>query len=121
ESREVDIETEKGTTKQLLDQAMKEAEARRRESRVVQDKRTLQSQSKTPPILETIAQRADLKGLPLRNLTECQVAASDAEKMDNLSGRARAAINSISTSRENHSDPARATTLEFRLSEHIHQ
>jgi hypothetical protein len=121
ESREVDIETEKGTTKQLLDQAMKEAEARRSESRVVQDKRTPQSQSKTPPILETIAQRADLKGLPLRNLTECQASVFDAEKMDNLSGRARAAINSISTSRENHSDPARATTLEFRLSEHIHQ
>jgi hypothetical protein len=64
ESREIDIETEKGTTEKLL-------------------------ASKTQPMLEMLAQRADLKGLPVRKESECQLGMKEAVLMGDLSSEVR--------------------------------
>src|SRR5262249_25612599 len=73
ESREVDIETEKGTSAKLLEEAKKAPgpEAARG------DKDAPHPLSKIQPVLELLAKRDDLKGLPVRNGTECQTAAKD--------------------------------------------
>ena len=57
----------------------------------------------------------------MRNLTECQASACDADRMDSLSREARTAIRCILISLENHAEPARPSTVDFRLSEYIRQ
>jgi hypothetical protein len=52
-------------------------------------------QSKAPPILEIVAQRDDLKGLPVRTLAECQVSDKEAKVMNEMSTAVRGAANLV--------------------------
>lgn len=64
---EVDLESEKGTREMLLAEARKDNEG------------------KKPPILALLDERPDLKGLPMREGTECQANSKDVEKMQEIS------------------------------------
>ncbi len=86
EARELDVETEKGTTAKLL------AEAAKATKRSSADKDADKPQAKTPPILEVIAKRPDLKGLPVREVDKCQVPANEAKIMAEMSRTVRADI-----------------------------
>jgi hypothetical protein len=81
ESRDLDLEADKGATAKLLDGAMKARS---------QSKDADKSQSAIPPILELIARRDDLKGLPVRNVADCQVEAKEAKSMKKMSATIRA-------------------------------
>jgi hypothetical protein len=77
DSRELDIETGKGTTAKLLTEPKKA----------------------TPPILELVAQRDDLKGLPMRNVADCKTSDKEAKSMKEMSGVMRS-ITTNSRSKE---------------------
>ena len=79
DSRELDVETEKGTTAKLLAEAAKAVKPQSA------DKDADKPQAKTPPILELIAKRDDLKGLPVREVDKCQVPAKEAKIMSEMS------------------------------------
>src|SRR5262249_48106877 len=66
ETVEVDLESEKGTSAALL------LTANRKDAR-------------TQPVLPLLAQRADLKGLPVREGADCQLGVNDARAMQELS------------------------------------
>jgi hypothetical protein len=74
DAKELDLETEKGTKAKLL---MKEAPK--------PAKANAGPEVKNPLILELLATRADLKGLPVRNAAECQVTAQEASAMEKVS------------------------------------
>jgi hypothetical protein len=77
ESKELDIDAEKGTTAKLLADAKKnppKADAQ---------------QPATPPVLELVAQRADLKGLPVRKAAECAAPAKEARAIQRMSSETR--------------------------------
>jgi hypothetical protein len=77
-AREVDLETEKGTTAKLLEKPKAVTDTR-------VDKDTGPAPTKSEPILDLLARRDDLKGLPLRNRAECQVGAKEAMAMQRVS------------------------------------
>jgi hypothetical protein len=121
ESREVDIETDKGTTEQLLDKPKKEPPPQGGEGRLIEEKQAPKGQAKTAPVIELVAQRADLKGLPIRNLKDCQASAEDAKKMDALSRPARRSINRIRASRRGDYEPAEAIDRELKTADYIRE
>ncbi len=65
EARELDLETEKGASAKLLESFKKAA--------VKVEKGSGDQAVPQPPIYDLVAQRADLKGLPMRNLSDCQL------------------------------------------------
>jgi hypothetical protein len=76
EARELDVDAVKGTTAKLLRGAGKGTGA---------DKES----ATTAPVLGLIAGRDDLRGLPVRNLDECQAPAAEAKTMQSLSREVR--------------------------------
>jgi hypothetical protein len=80
DARELDVEREKGTTANLL----------KEDARAHKD--TPGQQSRPAPILELIAQRADLKGLPVRNDSDCKASAKEAGMMQEVSRIVRTAV-----------------------------
>jgi hypothetical protein len=84
EARDLDIEAEKGTSEKLLSEAKKTAPPRRIE-KASADKDAPKPSSEPQAILELIARRDDLKGLPVRNVDECQAPAKEAQTMQKLS------------------------------------
>jgi hypothetical protein len=97
ETRDLDIETEQGTIKKLLD-APTETVAERRSLDTSSDKQP--SQPKTPLLLELITQRPDLSGLPVRDVSDCQLGYDDAKAMNEMSGEVRRSISRIRRSRD---------------------
>jgi hypothetical protein len=83
EARVVDIETEKGASAKLALPQQRAQESRRPSA----DKEA--APPKSAPILEMIVQRADLKGLPVRHVAECQIKKVDAVAIEALSRQLR--------------------------------
>jgi hypothetical protein len=78
-SHEVDIETEKGgkVTKELLQTGRKPGKLEKG------------SGSESPAVFDVIAKRDDLRGLPVRDLSECQAPRQEAEAKNTLSQAVR--------------------------------
>jgi HEAT repeat protein len=76
ESKELDIDAEKGTTAKLL------AEAKKSPPKA-------DAKQPTPPVLELIARRADLRGLPVRQAAECAAPAKEAKALGSMSTEVR--------------------------------
>jgi hypothetical protein len=85
-TREIDIETEKGTSAKLLEEMKK---APRPEAAARGDKDAPHPLAKAQPVLELLAKRDDLKGLPVRNGAECQTGAKEARAIQELSREVR--------------------------------
>jgi hypothetical protein len=100
ESRELDVDAEKGTTEKLLDVPMKKAKVQAGEARLVEEKEVSKSQSKSPSILDLVAQRADLKGLPVRNLDDCQAPEEDAKTIQEMSREVRRLTSKLPSRRD---------------------
>jgi hypothetical protein len=77
EGKEIDLETEKGTCEKLLEGV---EQINRNDS---------PSLTKNPLILKVIAERADLKGLPVHQGADCQLGAKAAFEMTGLSRELR--------------------------------
>jgi HEAT repeat protein len=71
DAKQVDLDTEKGTTDNLLKQMRKGGNG----------KADNDTTAKDPPILRLIAERPDLKGLPVRNTAACQLNSQEAHAM----------------------------------------
>jgi hypothetical protein len=99
ESREIDLETEKGTSAKILEEAKKAPPPDTGKAATPDDKNTPRPLSKTQPVLELFAKRADLKGLPVRNGADCQAGAKEAVDMQKLSREVRGASAKLSRSR----------------------
>jgi hypothetical protein len=84
-TREVDLESEKGTSAKLLQKSKVPTAAS--QNREPND--AAEAPTKSEPILDLLALRDDLKGLPLRNRTDCQVAAKEAAAMQKVSRELR--------------------------------
>jgi hypothetical protein len=89
ETREIDIEAVKGTSKTILDEAKKPEPKELSQPRDDKDRPHPLAHSKLVP--EMIARRDDLKGLPLRLGAECQVTAKEAATIQNVSEAVRSA------------------------------
>jgi hypothetical protein len=87
DARIVDIEAEKGASAKLVLPQQRGAQESRRLSGASTDKEA--PPPKSAPIVEVIAQRADLKGLPVRNVADCQVKKVDALAIEALSRQLR--------------------------------
>jgi hypothetical protein len=91
-TREVDLDTEKGTSAKLLDATKHAPRPEGREATAHGAKDAPQPLSRAQPILELLAQRADLKGLPVRKGAECQALAKEARAMQELSRELRSTM-----------------------------
>jgi hypothetical protein len=99
EARELDVETEKGTSAKLLEAAKIAAKAA-----VANRGRNTETSPAEPPVLDLIGRRADLKGLPVRKATECRVPAREAVQMVHLPLAVRR-ITAQARARDDESDP----------------
>ena len=88
DARELDIEAEKGTSAKLLEAEQKITRPKSEASKALADK-AVSRPSSTAPIRDLIARRADLKGLPVRDESECRVSKKEAEDMQLLSRAVR--------------------------------
>jgi hypothetical protein len=100
DSRELDIESLIGTTKVLLAKT-KDSPSRVGKHAASADKEA--PQTKAPLILELVAERPDLKGLPVRDLTECQVPEKVAQAMHEKSRFMREVTSEIDRRRDRQS------------------
>jgi hypothetical protein len=100
ESCEVDIEAEKGTSAKLWKELKKE---------------TAHAGKKIPPppVVALIGRRADLKGLPVRDLADCQVSDKEARVMQELSRKAPR--NALRLDRGNQAGPSYGDELQQDL------
>jgi hypothetical protein len=90
ESHEVDIEAAKGAeiTKKLAGHGSRSRE--RSASPVTTDDGIVaRAKTKIPPVFNIIAERDDLRGLPMRNLPDCQASEKDAQAMTEISRTVR--------------------------------
>jgi hypothetical protein len=115
EAREVDIETEKGTAAKLLEEAKKAPPPEGGKAATPEDKNAPHPLSKTQPVLELFAKRDDLKGLPVRNGTECQAGAKEAGAMQELSREMRGASAKLGRFRNSESSPSEALRRDAEL------
>jgi hypothetical protein len=113
EAKDLDIETEKGTRKNLL-QGVKSATGSKDQAVAAKDDSSKQ-QAKTAPILELIAQRDDLKGLPVRNVAECQADPKEAKVMGALSLKIRDTTGKVSRKRDLGSSPGAMAERDVEL------
>lgn len=81
--RQLDVEAEKGTTATLL------ASVSNTKPKQTGDKDTPGSENKTPSILDLLAKRDDLKGLPVRKETDCKTSDKEAKAMQHMSLQVR--------------------------------
>jgi hypothetical protein len=88
ESRELDVEAEEGTTRKLLAD-VKDALSKDEARAAGTDKSIGKTAPTNPAILDLIAQRADLKGLPVRNIGECQASERETKEMQVVSAKTR--------------------------------
>src|SRR5262249_52432610 len=100
ESREADIETEKGTSAKLLEEAKKAPRPEGREAADRGDKDAPHPLFKTQPVLELLAKRDDLKGLPVRKGGECQAGRKEAQALQEQSLDMRRSVGRLSRSNE---------------------
>jgi hypothetical protein len=84
-ARELDIETEKGASVKLLEMAEKATRPKSEKTAASAEKNAAQPKAGRALILALIAQRSDLKGLPVRNEAECQASSKEAIIMNRLS------------------------------------
>jgi hypothetical protein len=82
-AREVNVEAEKGASAKLLEEGRKLGSQREGEKRDQASKAPL-AVARMQPLLDLIARRDDLKGLPLRDGPSCQVDRKEAEAMQSL-------------------------------------
>ncbi len=89
EAREVDLDTEKGSTLKLVNEA-REALKKAQSSTARNDR---DKNTPRPPlsqaVLALLARRDDLKGLPVRQQPDCQASPNEAGSMDKLSRAVR--------------------------------
>jgi outer membrane biosynthesis protein TonB len=116
DSREVDVEAEKETTKKLLSEA-KDAPTERAEAVGAASKDD--PKPKGPAILDLVAQRADLKGLPIRNLNECQASEKEAKIMQELSREARKATDSLRCKTDSDNSSHGALECDKQVAEYV--
>jgi hypothetical protein len=81
-ARDVDLETEKGATEALLKENTKALRAARASPLDID---AAAKAAKPEPALEVLANRADLKGLPVRNRAECEMSSKDVRAMREVS------------------------------------
>jgi hypothetical protein len=81
DSQEIDIETEEGASKKLLAAHEKLSQPKKREALPAE----MAVSEPQLPIVELIARRADLQGLPVRNVSDCTLSASEANSVRAMS------------------------------------
>jgi HEAT repeats len=96
DSRELDLEKEKGTTEKLLKDVPK-TDSKRRGGATVQVDRLSPRALRNPAISQLLAQRTDLNGLPMQNLDSCQAGTEAATSMEGLSVLLRRTLRTIDT------------------------
>jgi hypothetical protein len=87
-AREIDLETDKRTSTKLLREAEK-ARLETADAKATNDKDPPRPLPKSQPVLELIAHRDDLRGLPVLNGPDCRTGEKEARILEELSREAR--------------------------------
>jgi hypothetical protein len=102
-AREVDIEAEKGTTAKLLPDP----------------KKTEKTDLKEPPLMDVVAKRADLSGMPFRNLKECKADEKEAKNIQELSRSIRGITDKFSRGKKSYESPDEQRYRELELAKYL--
>jgi hypothetical protein len=94
-ARNLDMETEKGTTAKLLSEPSKFGASKSPAEKKSTEKEAPRTPAEMHPALELIARRADLKGLPVRDVADCQAPAKEAKSIETLSREVRRGMRNI--------------------------